>query len=270
MSDGTKIEWCDATVNAVNGCSVVSPGCTNCYAMKLAGTRLRNHPSRVGLTIQTKAGPVWNGEVRLNESALEQPLRWKRPRDIFWNAHGDMFHPKVPNAWRDRVISVCAATPQHRHQILTKRPDIMRDYFQGLPGRIRDWSCDSGLDFVDLPLPNVWLGTSVEDQARADERRDFLRDTPAAVRFVSYEPALEVVDWTGWEFLDWLISGGESGNNARYVDYVAYRTARDWCADADVAYFHKQNGVFDESGRKIGKASAGRLLDGVEHSGMPA
>ena len=92
MSDGTAIEWADATVNAVNGCSLASPGCTNCYAMKLAGTRLRTHPTRAGLTQDTKAGPVWTGEVRLHEPALLQPLRWKRPRRILWNAHGDLFH----------------------------------------------------------------------------------------------------------------------------------------------------------------------------------
>ena len=103
MSDHTKIEWADATVNAVNGCSVVSPGCTHCYAMRLAGTRMKNHPTRAGLTTHSKAGPVWNGEVRLHEPALLQPLRWKRPRRIFWNAHGDLFHPSIPDAWIDEL-----------------------------------------------------------------------------------------------------------------------------------------------------------------------
>jgi len=128
MSDKTKIEWADATVNAVNGCTVISPGCTNCYAMRLAGTRLRNHPSRAGLTQQSKAGPVWNGTVRLNEAQLMQPLKWREPRKIFWNAHGDLFHDAVPNEWIDKVFAVCALTPQHTHMILTKRPKRMRDY----------------------------------------------------------------------------------------------------------------------------------------------
>jgi protein gp37 len=128
MADGTKIEWTDATVNAINGCSVISPGCTNCYAMRLAGTRLKHHPSRVGLTIDSKAGPVWNGEVRLNEDQLLQPLRWTKPRQIFWNAHGDMFHPSVPKEWIDRCFAVMAMTPQHIHQVLTKRADRMRTH----------------------------------------------------------------------------------------------------------------------------------------------
>jgi protein gp37 len=116
MADNSLIEWCDATCNAVNGCSVLSPGCTNCYAMKLAGTRLKHHPSRAGLTVETKAGPVWNGTVRLNEDALMQPLRWKRPRRIFWNAHGDLFHEAVPDEWIDHVFAVCALTPAaHAH-----------------------------------------------------------------------------------------------------------------------------------------------------------
>lgn len=128
MSDNSKIEWTDATWNPVTGCSVVSPGCTNCYAMGLAGTRLRNHPSRAGLTIATKAGPVWNGQVRLNEDWLTQPLKWRRPRMIFVCAHGDLFHEAVPNEWIDRVFAVMALSPQHTYQLLTKRADRMRAY----------------------------------------------------------------------------------------------------------------------------------------------
>ena len=108
MADRTHIEWADATWNPITGCSVVSPGCTNCYAMKLAGTRLKHHPSRAGLTRDTKAGPIWNGVLRLNEAWLDQPLRWKRPRMIFVCAHGDLFHEDVPNAWIDRVFAVMA------------------------------------------------------------------------------------------------------------------------------------------------------------------
>ena len=92
MADNSGIEWTGATWNPITGCSVVSPGCTNCYAMRLAGTRLRHHPSRTGLTQQTKAGHVWTGEVRFNEQWIDQPFRWKRPRDIFVCAHGDLFH----------------------------------------------------------------------------------------------------------------------------------------------------------------------------------
>lgn len=215
MSDHTKIEWADATVNAVNGCSVVSPGCTNCYAMRLAGTRMKHHPSRAGLTIDSKAGPVWSGEVRLSETALLQPLRWKRPRRIFWNAHGDLFHDAVPDAWTDRVFAVCALTPRHTHMILTKRSARMREYVSG-------FGCDGARRFhvldqmftlqespdlvIQWPLPNVWLGVSVEDQARADERIPDLLATPAAIRFISAEPLLGPIDldeaWHGENALE--------------------------------------------------------------------
>lgn len=227
MADGTKIEWTDATVNAINGCSVVSPGCTNCYAMRLAGTRLRNHASRVGLTVDSKAGPVWNGEVRFNEQAMLQPLRWKKARRIFWNAHGDMFHPSVPDDWIDRCFAVMALTPHHIHQVLTKRADRMRQYMQDRAGKLARFMIDKYLieapvstpkgrainvawpvqsigdvdDPSDVamrhwPLPNVWLGVSIEDQARANERIPDLLFTPAQVRWLSIEPLLGPIDLT--------------------------------------------------------------------------
>ena len=108
MADNTKIEWTDATWNVITGCSVISPGCTNCYAMRLAGTRLRNIPSRAGLTRDSKAGPVWNGSIRFNEEWLDQPLQWRRPRMIFVCAHGDLFADGVTDAMLDRVFAVMA------------------------------------------------------------------------------------------------------------------------------------------------------------------
>ncbi len=126
MSDNSKIEWTDATWNPVTGCSVLSPGCANCYAMGLAGTRLAQHPSRAGLTTASKAGPVWNGQVRFNEAWLTQPLTWKRPRMIFVCAHGDLFHENVPDEWIDRVFAVMALARHHTFQVLTKRAARMR------------------------------------------------------------------------------------------------------------------------------------------------
>jgi protein gp37 len=128
MADSTKIEWTDATWNPITGCSVVSPGCTNCYAMRLAGTRLAHHESRAGLTRDTKAGPVWTGEVRFNEQWIDQPLRWRKPRLIFVCAHGDLFAEGVPDEWIDRVFAVMALAPQHTFQVLTKRSARMREY----------------------------------------------------------------------------------------------------------------------------------------------
>ena len=374
MADGTKIEWTDATWNPVTGCSVVSPGCTHCYAMKLAGTRLRHHPTRAGLTHETKAGPVWNGEVRFNEKQLLEPLGWKRPRMIFVCAHGDLFHESVPDEWIDQVFAVMALCPQHTFQVLTKRPERMRAYLQ--PGRATPVGMEAlGLTMQQLasnpnsnvgngvmltgdiahlavwPLPNVWLGTSVEDQRRADERIPHLLRTPAAVRFLSAEPLLGPVDLTllqpaerdrmfGFELVDslrgvhshvprqlpspprrepttglaWVIVGGESGPGARPMHPEWARSLRDQCAAAGVPFFFKQWGnwadftdsepkpvtaedrIFTSQGEVLGvgvdhgrhgsvdpawrergaawmgrvsKSYAGRLLDGVEHNGMP-
>lgn len=206
MSDGTKIEWTDATWNPITGCAIVSPGCTNCYAMKLAGTRLQHHPSRAGLTKDTKAGPVWTGEVRFNEEWLTQPLQWTRPRMIFVCAHGDLFAEDVPDAWIDKVFAVMALAPQHIFQVLTKRPERMRDY---LRTPMRQYKISAAqLDLPEpvpspgiwphLPLPNVWLGVSVEDQKRADERLPILHEIPAALLWVSNEPSLGPIDWKRW------------------------------------------------------------------------
>lgn len=226
MADNSLIEWTDATWNPVTGCSVVSPGCTNCYAMKLAGTRLQHHPSRKGLTVETKAGPVWNGQVRLNEEWLAQPLQWKRPRRIFVCAHGDLFAENVPDEWIDRVFAIMALAPQHTFQILTKRAARMRAYMTDRAGLLARHMIDEYLikapdaalggrsiharwpvvsignvdhpDDVTMspwPLPNVHMGVSVEDQPRADERvRELLR-TPAAVRWISAEPLIGPVDF---------------------------------------------------------------------------
>jgi protein gp37 len=225
MSDGTLIEWTDATWNVINGCSVVSPGCTNCYAMKLAGTRLRNHPSRQGLTKPSKAGPVWTGETRFNEPVLTDPLKWKRPRKIFVCAHGDLFHESVPFGWIDRVFAIMALASQHVFQVLTKRPDRMREYFAdpNTWGRIiaasdelkpsSKWNGNAYQLRYEITtngfLPNVWLGTSVEDQPRADERVPHLLSTPAAVRWISAEPLLGYVHFG---YLLWPNGDGKRRN----------------------------------------------------------
>ncbi|SKB26853.1 phage Gp37/Gp68 family protein [Sphingopyxis flava] len=197
MADNTPIEWADATVNAINGCSILSPGCIRCYAMKLAGTRLRNHPSREGLTDQTKTGPVWNGTVRLHEPALLQPLRWKRPRVIFWNAHGDTFHDAVPDDWLWEMFEVIQRTRHHKHLVLTKRSARMREFMEKLTRLPADINSFYGLGpdaKLYQPIRNLWLGVSVEDQVRADERIPDLLATPAAGRFLSCEPLLGPID----------------------------------------------------------------------------
>lgn len=297
MADGTHIEWTEATWNPITGCSLASPGCTNCYAMQLAGTRLAHIPSRAGLTHPSKAGPVWTGEVRFNEEFLTQPLRWKRPRMIFVCAHGDLFHESVPDEWIDRIFAVMALCPQHTFQVLTKRLARMREYLT-TPGRhtaILSAAADVGNRTIVFgkppapiwpwPLPNVWLGVSVEDQQRADERIPDLLATPAAVRWISAEPLLGPVDleiifacrgcpgcsqwgrnplsrigdcWAGK--LDWVVVGGESGAKARPMHPDWARSLRDQCAAAgNVPFFFKQWGEF---------APAAAIDAGVKHRGF--
>lgn len=244
MADGTKIEWADATLNYANGCSRVSPGCGGpgphggCYAELLAGTRMRNHPTRAGLTKQTPAGPRWTGDVRIHEPALEQALRWKRGRKIFWNAHGDLFHEKVTDEQIDRLFAVCALTPHHTHMILTKRSARMQEYLSRpgveigigicalgfvLDAMVKDPSTNLGAGvlvrstdhlagaLVTWPLKNVWLGVSVEDQERRSRIAD-LAQTPAAVRFVSGEPLLE-----GLSLTDIPLNGGVDEHGIQWL-----------------------------------------------------
>lgn len=255
MADHSAIEWTDATWNPITGCSVVSAGCKNCYAMRLAGGRLQDHASRQGLTEATSAGPVWTGEVRLNEQWLDQPLRWRRPRNIFVCAHSDLFHANVPDEWIDRIFGVMAMAPQHRFQILTKRPVRMPLYFgwnnrlarivYHARGYARTHADDVIASHLSLPLPNVWVGVSVENQKWADRRVPFLLKTPAAVRFVSYEPALGPVDFgANLSALDWVIMGGESGPGARPMHPSWVRATRDACALVRVPFFFKQWGAW--------------------------
>ena len=280
MAEQSTIEWTDATWNPVTGCSVVSPGCTNCYAMQLAGTRLKHHPSRAGLTRESGGRPKWTGEVRLNEQWLTQPLRWASPKRIFVCAHGDLFHESVPDEWIDRVFAVMALAPQHTFQVLTKRAERMRAYCSDLEGHDARWfsalqmvrTAEGSFALADAhdrlddhpPLRNVWLGVSVEDQARADERIPDLLATPAAVRFLSCEPLLGPVDLqeamarslhalpdlesmqvcTGDPMLHWVIAGGESGVGARPMHPDWARSLRDQCEAAGVPFFFKQWGMF--------------------------
>ena len=296
MADKTKIGWTEATWNIITGCSIVSPGCVNCYAMGLAGTRLKNHPSRKGLTNPSKSGPVWNGQVRFNEQWIDQPMRWKKPRHIFVAAHGDLFHEHVHDDWIATIFGIMARCPQHTFQILTKRPERMLNFIKG-PGRL--WTMpghDGRVTFIDpWPLPNVWLGVSAENQKYADERIPFLLDTPAARHFVSLEPQIEHIHlgYIGWPDLskkacarnginallgmdyrnerhgaemprlDWVIQGCESGRNRRDFNFDWARSMRDQCEAAGIPYFLKQMPIDGKY-----KIVTEPKLDGVRHLGM--
>lgn len=266
MADKTTIEWTDATWNPIVGCSIVSKGCTNCYAMRVAGARTSHTAKYTGLTQPSKGGPVWTGEVRLWEKALTQPLSWREPRRVFVNSMGDLFHEAIPDEWIDRCFAVMALAPQHTFQILTKRPERMRAYFEG-DREEAVWQARfvvapaNGHYHADWPLPNCWLGVSAEDQATADERIPILLDTPAAVHFISAEPLLGAIDLRdivrvddrGFRHradqdLDWVIVGGESGRGARPMHPAWARSLRDQCHEAGVQFFFKQWGEWRPPG----------------------
>jgi protein gp37 len=167
----TSIEWTDATWNPVAGCTIISPGCTNCYAMRMAARlEAMGQAKYRGLTRRSGNRFVWNGKIRLDENALKIPYRWSKPRLVFVNSMSDLFHDAVPPAFIGRVWKVMQETPRHTYQILTKRPDRMSEIVPKLP-----------------LLRNVWLGTSVEN-LDVQHRLDDLRRVPAVVRFVSFEP----------------------------------------------------------------------------------
>lgn len=285
MADKTGIEWTDATWNPVTGCAKVSQGCKHCYAE-------REWPR------MTKLVPAYAGrdftDVRTHADRLDQPLRWKRPRKVFVNSMSDLFHPDVPDEFIDRVFAVMALAPQHVFQVLTKRPERMRDYLssadvvQRVIHQAFKLDCEAGAwmnadhnigGYKIMPLPNVWLGVSVEDQAAADERIPLLLDTPAAVRWISAEPLLGPVDasrymwpvharWPAkyespeeakaageevtyhrqglvgaWcKFIDWVVVGGESGPKARPMQGDWARSLRNQCAISGVPFLFKQWG----------------------------
>ncbi|MDE2467382.1 MAG: phage Gp37/Gp68 family protein, partial [Bradyrhizobium sp.] len=272
------ISWTDETWGPVRGCSRVSQGCTRCYAERIAARFSGSGQPYEGLAKQTPSGPRWTGNVKLIEERLLDPLKWRKPRRVFANSMSDLFHENLPDAAIDRVFAVMALAPQHCYQILTKRPERMLRYFSlgGLREELIGIEAErvSGIarhtDAMQprwpIPLTNVWLGVSVEDQATADERIPLLLRTPAAVRFISAEPLLGPVQlarkWIGrgkplgggpqcdlsrpWEApasmagLDWFICGGESGPGARPMDIEWARSLRDQCNAAGVAFWMKQ------------------------------
>ena len=236
----TAIEWTDETWNPTTGCDRVSPGCDHCYALTMAARlKAMGQPKYQRDGDPRTSGPGFG--LTVHDDALDVPLRWRRPRRIFVNSMSDLFHPDVPARFIEDVFRVMADAHQHTFQVLTKRPQRMAGVVSALLPRLQE-------------LPNVWLGTSIESD-RYSFRADHLRDTPAAVRFLSCEPLLgplPSLDLTG---IAWVIAGGESGLQARPVDPDWIRDIRDRSASAGAAFLFKQ------WGGRTPKAN-GRELDG--------
>jgi protein gp37 len=254
----TSIEWTNLTWNPTTGCDRVSPGCDNCYALTMA-RRLKAMGSP---KYQRDGDPRTSGPgfgITEHPDVLDKPFTWRKPQKVFVNSTSDLFHDGVSDEFIARVFAVMAATPQHTYQILTKRHGRMRSLLAsesfktavGLRYVFGDDVPDDALTGLGWPLPNVWLGVSVEDQKRADLRIPALLDTPAAVRFLSCEPLLGPVDLTAVRgsdgrnaaaLLDWVIVGGESGPGARPMELDWARSLVGQCYGAGVACFVKQLG----------------------------
>jgi protein gp37 len=212
----TSIEWTNDVWNPLRGCTRISPGCENCYAERIAARFSGPGMPYEGLAKMTEHGPRWTGEIRLLSKELDKPLHWKKPRLVFVNSMSDLFHEKVPFEFIDQVFATMAWCPQHVFQILTKRPERMQRYSAELASlsrqargvrmaRSKGWNVsDDTPGGMDWPLPNVWLGVSVENQEYADLRIPHLLKTPAAVRFLSCEPLLGELDLHRYLHQPWL------------------------------------------------------------------
>jgi protein gp37 len=246
MGSSSHIEWTEATWNPVAGCTVVSPGCTNCYAMRLAGRlAVMGQLKYQGTTRKSGGRAKWNGRINLDESLLALPKTWRAGRRIFVNSMSDLFHEHVPLEFVQQVFRTMEETPRHTYQVLTKRAERAEEL--------------SGV----LPWPgHVWLGVSVEN-ADYQWRIDHLRRTAAAVKFLSIEPLIGPLDNLDLEGIDWVIVGGESGPGARPMQIEWVRWIRDQCRHHGVAFHFKQWGGTN-------KKRAGRLLDGRTWDELPS
>lgn len=283
----SKIEWTNKTWNPIVGCSKVSAGCKNCYAIRMAW-RLQHigHSAEkyTGTVEKTAGGQLnWTGKVNIIEKEFVKPFTWEKPSMVFVNSESDLFHESVPFETIRVLFGVMSVCDWHTFQILTKRPQRMVEFFKWLEDTDPDWQNDPAHDAYDLctvygvetgcgsafeteawPLKNVWLGVSVENQLAADERIPLLLKVPAAVRFLSCEPLLGPVDlslyFSGannygvspngekWETLHWIIAGGESGKDARPMHPDWARSLRDQCQKVGIAFFFKQWGEWKPFG----------------------
>jgi protein gp37 len=246
MGLGSAIEWTEATWNPVAGCTILSPGCTNCYAMRMAKRLEAMGQRKYANTTRLSGGRAkWVGRVVLDEMALRIPLTWKTGRLVFVNSMSDLFHDEVPFDFIQRVFSVMAETPQHTYQILTKRAERLME-----------------LDAQLLWPRNVWMGVSIETQ-QYWYRSNLLKRTGALTKFLSLEPLLGPIDIDDLSGIDWVIVGGESGPGARPMHESWVRSIRDACIQNNVAFHFKQWGG-------VNKKRTGRVLDGRTWDDLPA
>ncbi|MEY9242513.1 DUF5131 family protein [Bradyrhizobium elkanii] len=242
MATNSKIEWTEATWNPVAGCTILSPGCTNCYAMRLAARLAVMGQEKYAGTVRQSGGRAkWNGVVKIDPSSLEIPRRWKRGRLIFVNSMSDLFHEGVPLAFIQKVFKVMEETPQHTYQVLTKRAERLEELSDSL-----HWP------------ENVWMGVSVES-ADYLYRIAHLRRTKAKTKFLSLEPLLGPLENMDLRGIDWAIAGGESGPGARAMPKEWVRSVRDQCIAADIAFHFKQWG--GKNKKKTGRTLDGRTWD---------
>lgn len=240
MSESSSIEWTDATWNPVRGCVKVSPGCKHCYAETFA-ERFRGVPGH----------PYEQGfDLRLVPEKLAEPLKWASPKAVFVNSMSDLFQTGVPDEYVERVVRVMRMADWHTYQVLTKRADRMREM---LADQLKSAAGDR----------HIWWGVSVEDRKFGLPRLEALRETSAAMRFLSVEPLLEDLGEINLEGIDWVIVGGESGHGARPMKQEWVLNVRRQCEAARIPFFFKQWGG-------IQKSKAGRLLDGKTFDEMPA
>ena len=239
MSDGSLIEWTDATWNPVRGCTKVSPGCKHCYAETFA-ERWRGIPGH----------PYENGfDLRLVEEHVGDPLKWTKPRRIFVNSMSDLFHEQVPFDFIEKVFRVMNTADWHTYQVLTKRPERMREFAKAAGKKLVEHS-------------HIWLGTSVEDQKFGMPRIPLLRGVPAGMRFLSIEPLLEDLGPLNLKGIHWVIVGGESGLGARPLAKEWVVSIRNQCRAQNVPFFFKQWGG-------VRKKILGRELDGRTYDEFP-
>jgi protein gp37 len=238
MGSASSIEWTDATWNPVAGCNIVSAGCTNCYAMRMAARlEAMGQQKYAGTTRKSGQRYVWTGQIKLDHAALTLPHTWTKGRRVFVNSMSDLFHEDVPLSFIRSVFRVMAATPRHTYQVLTKRAERL----VALSSRL-DWP------------PNTWMGVSVENED-ALWRVALLQQIDARVKFLSCEPLIGPLARLDLEGIDWVIAGGESGPGSRPMAADWVRHIRDACLLSGVPFHFKQ------WGGKV-KSSTGRTLDG--------